>query len=168
VTELTKTQMARLLGVCARFDGRTLDGATFESWYLLLRDIPAEDIEDAIGVHYRTSEKWIMPAHIVAHHEKLEAARQVERARLSPPGCWGCDQVYVTSDRPGSKFALPAGPHDPSCRARQGVLVFDGDGWGVMNLDPDTFDEALWVQTHREVAARRKAYLELQEGDGRG
>jgi hypothetical protein len=167
MTEITKTLMAKLLAVCARFDGRVLDGATFESWFELLADIPYEDIDDAIRTHYRTSEKWIMPAHIVAHHEKLEAARQVEAARQSPPGCWGCPQVYKLSDRAGSKFALPAGPHDPSCRAMQGVLVFDGaSDWNVMQVDPAVFDEELWEQTHRAVTARRQAYLELNGGAG--
>lgn len=166
MTELTKAQMAKLLGACARVDGRNLDAETFEMWHRLLADIPYEDIDDAIAVHYRTSEKWIMPAHIVAHHEKLEAARQMEQRRLAGLQCWGCSQRYVTSARPGSKFALPAGPHDPSCRAMQGVLVFDGDGWGVMQIDPASFDEALWEQTHRAVAARRQAYLELTEGQG--
>lgn len=165
MSELTKTGMARLLGVVARYDGRTLDPATFEAWYQLLADLPAEDVEDAIAVHYRTSEKWIMPAHIVAHHEQLEAARQVEARRLAGLQCWGCSQMYVTSQRPGSKFALPAGPHDEACRAMQGVLVFDGDGWGVMQIDPATFDEALWEQTARAVAQRRQSYLELTEGN---
>jgi hypothetical protein len=168
VTALTKAQMVRLLGVCARFDGRTLDSATFESWYQLLADIPYEDIEDAIAVHYRASVKWIMPAHIVAHHEQLAAGRRVEAARQSPPGCWGCDQTYRLSARPGSPFALPDGPHDQSCRALQGVLVFDGDGgWSVMAVDPDSFDEVLWEQHRQAVAGKRAAWLEL-EGGGSG
>jgi hypothetical protein len=160
--------MSDLLTLDAHITGRSPDEATAVAWLLILADIPAEDAADAIRAHYQNARRWIMPADIVAHHQQLEAARQVEQARQSPPACWGCDQVYVTSDRPGSKFALPAGPHDPACRAMQGVLVFDGDGWGVMNLDPATFDEALFEQTHREVAARRKAYLELQEGGGNG
>lgn len=167
MTELTRRQMAALLGVCSRFDGRTLDEATFEAWHLLLADLPYEDMEDAIKVHYRTDRRWIMPADIVAHHEQLQAGRAIEACRLSPPACWGCTQSYVLSDRPGSRYALPAGPHDDGCLAIQGVLVFDPDdaarqmtgydaqphpGWAVMTVDPATFNEAA-LEAARQASA---------------
>jgi hypothetical protein len=159
------TDMSDILTLDAHITGRSPDEETAVAWLLILADIPAEDAADAIRAHYQADRRWIMPADIVAHHEKLEADRVVERARQAPPQCWGCPQAYVLSARPGSKFALPAGPHDPGCRAMQGVLMFDADGgWGVMQLDPGAFDEELWEQTHLAVATRRQAYLELHTG----
>lgn len=169
MTELTKKQMATLLTVCAKFDGRTLDDGTFDAWHSLLADLPYEDVEDAIRTHYRTDRRWIMPADIVAHHEMLAAARQTEAARQSPPGCWGCDAAYVLSAAPGSRYALPAGEHAQGCRAMKGVLVFDDRDrtWGVMPVDPAVFDLAAWEERDRLPAPRRPVtgYLELEPGE---
>jgi hypothetical protein len=85
MTELTKPQMAKLLAVCARYDGRVLDEQTFDAWHDLLADICYEDVHDAIVAHYRTDRRWIMPADIVAYHEQRVAARLRAMAIPEPP-----------------------------------------------------------------------------------
>jgi hypothetical protein len=143
---ITRRQIADQLRRCARMDGRVLDPQTFEDWYDLLGDLPFEDVRAAITAHYRTSEKWIMPAHIVAYHEQQAAARLLEQARLNPPACWGgggCEVRYVLSSRPGSRWALPDREHAEGCRAYKGVLKFNPERgtWPVMTIDPALFDE---------------------------
>src|SRR6185437_16456220 len=117
MTEQTsRAQMAKALTVCSKFDGRVLDPETFEAWWLLLNDLPYEDIVAAIKDHYRTDRRWIRPADIVAYHEKLAGARAVEQAFRNPPACWSCGVAYELSAVPGSSFARPAGPHGDGCR----------------------------------------------------
>jgi len=161
---MTLDDITDLLGLCAQYDGRELGDDTAAAWLLLLEDIPAADAASAIREHYRTDRRWIMPADIVAHHETLELARLVEKARQDPPPCWGrdCGTRYVLSERPGSLFAYPHGPHDPECTAMQGVLMFNPDEdnprWSVMPVDPAAFDEVAWEANAKQVAARMARY----------
>lgn len=159
MTELTKTQMATLLTVCAKFDGRTLDDETFDAWHMLLSDLPYEDVEDAIRVHYRADRRWIMPADIVAHHQQLEAARAVEKVRQSPPTC-PCGLVYRLSELPGSLFALPVGGHAEGCAEGWlvGVAHFDPEMavWNILTVNPATFDEVAYVTGYAELSARMR------------
>jgi hypothetical protein len=153
---ITKKQIADMLTVCSHFDGRTLEPETFDAWYLLLGDLPYEDVENAVRTHYRTDRRWIMPADIVAHHEKLDAARAVEHARLHPPACPGCGVTYTTSALPGSRWARPDAPHGAECRVLHGMLSFDDRrlAWGVNpSLDPATFDEAAYEAAMADGAA---------------
>jgi hypothetical protein len=174
---ITKKQIANMLTVCSHFDGRTLEPETFDAWHLLLGDLPYEDVEDAVRVHYRTSVKWIMPGHIVAHHEKLAAARKIEEARQNPPPCKafggrGCDVTYVLSDRPGSRYALPSGPHAAGCPGMQGIVIFDSvkATWTINPfLDPATFDEAALEAAEAARAAdwaREAAAISYNSGFG--
>ena len=104
--QISRRQIAEQITRCSQYDGRTLTPETFEEWYKLLGDLPYEDVEDAITVHYRTDRRWIMPANIVAHHEKLAAGRAIEAMRLSPR----------RAPEPGSR-TLSARP-DPCSRSR--------------------------------------------------
>jgi hypothetical protein len=169
---MTLDDISDLLALCANYDGRQVTENTAPAWLLLLEDIPAGDGASAVREHYRTSTKWIMPADIVAHHEKLVAGRVVEQARMSPPKCWGrgCDVQYVTSQVPGSHWAYPDKPHAAGCNAMQGLLEFTPEGrsrlngagevvhdgpptWSVMpEDDPAGFDELAYAAEQQRMA----------------
>ena len=152
---MTLDDISDLLAICAQFDGRTVNDETPAAWLMLLEDIPPEDAADAVRTHYRTDRRWIMPADIVAHHETLARARAVEEVRQRPPAC-SCGVQFVLSSRPGSVWALPAGPHAEGCRwGGDGVLVFNREWatWGLMTIDPATFDEVRWEAERDALAA---------------
>ena len=139
---VTRAEMARVLALCARFDGRIVDDLTVEAWRNLLKVVPLEDLMSAVETHYLNNRSWLMPADIFSHHQQMEAARQIEAARSSPPACRGCGVAYVLHPEDTTRmWALPAGPHDQGCRAMQGVLRFDGEEgyWAISPVDPGTF-----------------------------
>jgi hypothetical protein len=184
--QITKKQMTYLLGVAAQFDGRPLEPETFEAWHQLLGDLPYADVADAFRTHYRRpavpgEKRWtgITPQDVMAHVMQLEAARQLEQARQSPPACWGgggCEVRYVLSGREGSRWALPDGEHAAGCKAYKGVLKFNRERgtWGVMTIDPADFDEAAFEApvTHElwraEPSVDWVSRLAVGAGDGEG
>jgi hypothetical protein len=161
---ITREQMADLLTICSGFDNRPLAPETFEAWYRLLADLPYSDVADAVDVWYRTDRRRIMPADIVAHHERLQEARDVEEVRQHPPVCWGCGIVYALSGLEGSPYALPATGHEPGCKAMKGVLVFDDRApgtWGIRPVNPAEFDEVTQVASERAMAEQGRRWRAL-------
>ena len=79
---MTKTEIAQLLTLAASYDNRKLGPEHVEAWALLLADLDYEDAVEALKNHYRTSDKWMMPAHVVQGVKALEADRERRRSRI--------------------------------------------------------------------------------------
>lgn len=75
---MTPADAARLLGVAAIFDRRTIGETEARAWADALDDLDPRDCADAIRAHYRDQTTWIMPAHI---RERIAAVRRAEAER---------------------------------------------------------------------------------------
>lgn len=69
------------LALAQAYDNRTVGEANVRAWHLILADLAAADVMEAIRRHYAADSAWIMPAHIVRlageiGQERAKAARQ--------------------------------------------------------------------------------------------
>lgn len=76
---MNKTETSQLLTLAALVDNRAITPEMVVMWHGLLDDISYEDAAEALKEHYRTSTRWLMPAHL----RDLVAAAQAE-AKKAP------------------------------------------------------------------------------------
>lgn len=74
-------ETANALALAQAYDNRTVGEANIRAWHLVLGDLDAGDVMEAIRRHHGTESAWIMPAHIVRlvgeiGRERAKAARQ--------------------------------------------------------------------------------------------
>lgn len=61
---MNKAETARLLGMAAAYDYRTVGPADVEAWHAALGDVPFDAAREALIQHYRESTDRLMPAHL--------------------------------------------------------------------------------------------------------
>lgn len=61
---MTPANAAKLLALAAAFDNRTFDETTARAWADALSGLDPDDCATALRQHYRTSDRFVMPAHI--------------------------------------------------------------------------------------------------------
>jgi hypothetical protein len=61
---ITKSQTAELLTVMAHYDQRTIGESDVDAWWLILRDLDANDCAAAIVEHYQTEPRRAWPSEI--------------------------------------------------------------------------------------------------------
>lgn len=72
----------QLLTLASARDGRTVDLAVAAVWADDLADVPFQAAVTAAKAHYRQSDSWLMPAHIIDH---ARAARRLELPETMSP-----------------------------------------------------------------------------------
>ena len=76
---MNRTEAGQLLALAALVDNRPITDETVIMWHGLLDDIDYGEAAEALKEYYRTSTRWLMPAHL---RDLVEAAR--EEARKAP------------------------------------------------------------------------------------
>jgi hypothetical protein len=82
---MTPAEAAALLAVAAAFDNRKPDPDAAQAWALALDGLRFLDCRDVIVAHYRRSNEWIMPAHVISEVRRLRAKRISEAGDPTPP-----------------------------------------------------------------------------------
>ena len=81
-------ETSNALALAQAYDNRTVGEANVRAWHLILAELAAEDVMEAIRRHYAADSAWIMPAHIVRLVGGISAARD-KAARQWAPGQYG-------------------------------------------------------------------------------
>lgn len=125
-------QLTALLARIQVLDNRQVDQLTIEAWEPLVADLEYDDAVAAVNTHFRTSDNYLKPVHVVSGariEHRLRRDRQVRAARrrvVELGGQW-------------SHWSEPS--YD---LARAGALVENGD--------PTADDEVRKVITHQKRA----------------
>jgi hypothetical protein len=62
---VNKLELSKLLTLVSAFDSRTVGPDTVEAWYPIMEPIDAIAAADAVRAHFESSDKYLMPAHII-------------------------------------------------------------------------------------------------------
>lgn len=73
--KLTRADAARLLALAAAYDHRTTSETDDAAWADALYDLDPEDCAEAIRLHYRETDAWLMPSHVRQRVAYLREAR---------------------------------------------------------------------------------------------
>lgn len=73
---MNRADTSKLLTMAALVDNRPVTDEAVFMWHSLLEDIDYPAALDALRAYYRTSAKWLMPAHL---RDLVEAARLEDR-----------------------------------------------------------------------------------------
>jgi len=69
------TEAAGLLAVAAAFDNRKPDADAAQAWAIALEGLSFSDCRDAIVAHYRRTNDWLMPNHVITGVRKIRDKR---------------------------------------------------------------------------------------------
>jgi hypothetical protein len=116
---VTPAEAAALLGVAAAFDRRKADDDTAKAWSIALGNLPFVDCRDAIVQHYRATDAWLMPSHIIAAVRKIRRDRLEDAPALTPPP--GLDPIETIEWLKGARARIAAG-ETVDCDAAYGEL----------------------------------------------
>lgn len=84
---MNEREAFQLLTLASARDGRTVTQAVAKVWAVDLAAVYIEDAVEALTLHYRESDKWVMPAHIIACVARVKDRRAREariRRQLEP------------------------------------------------------------------------------------
>jgi hypothetical protein len=116
---VTPTEAAALLGAAAAFDRRKADDDTAKAWSIALGNLPFVDCRDAIVQHYRKTDDWLMPSHIITAVRKIRRDRLEDAPTLTPPP--GLDPIETIEWLKGARARIAAG-EVVDCDAAYGEL----------------------------------------------
>lgn len=107
---MNKTETSKILTLASMVDNRALSPELVSVWQALLDDITYEEAATALKEHYRTSEKWLMPATLrnLVNAGRLEARRAPQRDR-SALRSWLLDHgIDWVAYEAGDQYAVSA------------------------------------------------------------
>lgn len=76
---MTTDELAKLLARITVLDNRQVDRLTLEAWTPIVGELDYQDALDAVNEHFRTSDRYLLPVHIVT------GAAAAKRRRLTRP-----------------------------------------------------------------------------------
>ena len=81
---MTPADAARLLGVAAIYDRRTIGKIEASAWADALKGLDPRECAEAIKAHYARTTEWLMPAHVRngVTQTRRDAARQQHNERV--------------------------------------------------------------------------------------
>jgi hypothetical protein len=82
---MTPAEAAALLGVAAAFDNRKPDADAAQAWSRTLDGLRFQDCRDAIIGHYKRTNDWLMPSHVIAEVKRIRHKRVMEFGPIDPP-----------------------------------------------------------------------------------
>lgn len=90
---MSPAEIAALFAIDAGFSNRKPDetGETAKLWARVLHDVSWTDATEALAQHYRESNEWLMPKHILDRVRRMRAKRIADHPPLIPPP--GLDDV---------------------------------------------------------------------------
>jgi len=77
--KLTPADAAELLTLAATFDRRTVGVTDAVAWADALYDLEPADCAEAIRLHFRETDMWLMPAHV---RQRVKYLREIRADRL--------------------------------------------------------------------------------------
>lgn len=86
-------ETTKALALAQAYDNRTVGEGNVMAWHMILKDLDAADVMQAIGRHYAADTAWIMPAHV------LRLAREIEQERARDARQWAPGQYGVPKER---------------------------------------------------------------------
>lgn len=119
---MNMNETAQALGLAQAFDRRTVGEMDVRAWHLVLANLPAGDVMQAIQDHYAVETDWIMPAHI-----RRACAEMARQRQISPwaPGQYGTPRDEAAPEVAfGERLALsdlPAAVSELVARVRAGL-----------------------------------------------
>ncbi len=126
-------ETAKLLAVVVAYDGRQVGESTVAAWYDVLRDLPYDQCEEAVRLHYRNDPGWLMPSQVrslVKNLRNERASRTALTAAIEGPRGVEPNGEYVAARGQGRdpervKALTVSCPH---CPAWPGQWCQDVDG----------------------------------------
>lgn len=101
-------QTAQLLIIIGTFDNRTVSAENITAYHEVLNDIQYEDALEAVKMHFKISNEWIMPSHIRAHVKAIRNDRAMRELPIIE---------NTPSEQPTCKHDTPLTRCDECCRA---------------------------------------------------
>lgn len=77
------TELTALLGRIQVLDNRQVDEMTLQAWEPLVEKIDYEDAVAAVNEHFKTSDKYLLPVHVVEGAKRFRAHRVTTRSRIA-------------------------------------------------------------------------------------
>jgi len=82
---MTPAEAASLLSLAAAYDNRKPDADAAQAWALALDGCRYEDCRTVVVDHYRRSNEWLMPNHVITEVKRLREKRLRETPEGPPP-----------------------------------------------------------------------------------
>jgi len=97
-------ETAKLLTLIATVDNRSFDNATVAVWGKVLQDVELADAQDAVVSHWRSSDEYLMPIHVLREADAISRARcQLGVAQVLPDIDGREQHAELEHERPGFK-----------------------------------------------------------------
>lgn len=80
---MNTNELTALLGRIQVLDNRQVDELTLQAWAPLVENIEYEDAVDAVNAHFKASDKYLLPVHVVEGSRRFRSERVRTRSRLT-------------------------------------------------------------------------------------
>ena len=80
---MNTSELTALLGRIQVLDNRQVDEMTLQAWGPLVEKVNYEDAVEAVNAHFRSSEKYLLPVHVVEGAKRFKTIRIRERSRIA-------------------------------------------------------------------------------------
>ena len=81
---MNKLELAQLLTIASAIDNRTVSPETVEVWHPIVAHIEFDIAVEAVQLHFKESDKYLLPAHVVAGARRVQERRLRDARRLQP------------------------------------------------------------------------------------
>ena len=93
---MTPSEVSELLTLASTVDNRTVAPETVTAvWYPALRLLENDDAIEGMRMHFRESDKYLVPAHVVTNARRARDIREREARRSQP----AIESAQITLDR---------------------------------------------------------------------
>lgn len=76
-------ELTALLGRIQVLDNRQVDEITLQAWEPLVANVDYEDAVEAVNAHFRTSDRYLLPVHVVEGSKTFCTRRITRRSRIA-------------------------------------------------------------------------------------
>lgn len=153
---MTRDEVVDLLSLAAARDRRTVGKADVMAWHQDIGDLPFADAREAIGIHFRESTDWLMPAHV----RRIVARLRDERGGVPGPGL----SPAIPDADPDDVPAYLAAVREQRTRAADGheVPALDAGESAGDPYDTPAARSIVALFKAQQAAARRRKSAEQQ------
>ncbi|MAE64132.1 MAG: hypothetical protein CMJ18_07635 [Phycisphaeraceae bacterium] len=110
---MNQQEAAALLGIAAAFDNRKPDPDAAKAWAVALEGLPFGDCRDAVIAHYRKTNDWLMPAHVIGEVKRVRADRLSHTDMPSPPQGAADDPAVYSRWYRETRLSIMNGTYEP-------------------------------------------------------
>lgn len=95
---MKKSEVLKLLTIASAFDNRRPTDEQVDAWHAVIGDLEFGLAEVAIKNHFQTSDRWLMPVHIVDGVAAIKSAHKWDIPRLRPDELQLCLAANVSPE----------------------------------------------------------------------